>query len=750
MASSSHSNPVPGTSPAPGDFAAGEVIGGNYRVLSLIGRGGMGAVYRVHHLFLDKELALKTLSGDQITDVAWRRFQIEGQAIARLDHPNIIRIYDLGISGQNQPYYVMDVVNGVSLAQLIRDQRALKPEFALPIFRQVSAGLAYAHERGIIHRDLKPANIMLVPNSKAATVAESAALIPTAKILDFGLAKLTDLAGGGASGLTKTGEIFGSPLYMSPEQAQGLNTDLTTDIYSFGCSLYEALTGELPLKGGNALETMLMHQSKVPPRLAQMRPDLDFTPELERMVAKLLAKRPEDRYRSFADIASQLLLMERQTTGISSSSNHSSSGAPDQVARGQSEPDGQYSGEFTNPPAAPLTTKPWFWPSILAGSALFFVLLGSGAYLILTPKKEPPARVSNLALPHAKREAQVQSSHQDLKAKEEINQASAENTTADGKPFNAFDSYNKSSTETPFSSIEGTGVGQQIVFDFGTGPAIGMFKYDLTDDVLQKLGNAWQSNNDPSLKNPYKFGVPAQGKKKFLRSQPLIFIPFVETCNTPALFKRFRKDDLYQLTLANNDYVNSDFLPYIKHLTGLRTLNLNDTDVNDKGLEVIDSLTGLNGLRIDRTKISGQALAKSAVLQRLRYLMYKYGNDISVVIKAIENSPKIIELNLDYDHLTNADLKILARLPKLRKLDINGCDVGLEGLKILATSKSLQNLAIKDPTLTPKSIDVFASMNLAKLEVSGRDWTAAEKARLHVAMAMHTQHCELKIKAENF
>ncbi|MBS1998949.1 MAG: serine/threonine protein kinase, partial [Cyanobacteria bacterium SZAS LIN-2] len=175
----------PTGSKAPGDFAVGEVIAGSYKVLSFIGRGGMGAVYRVKHLFLDKEMALKTLSGDQITEVAWKRFQIEGQAIARLDHQNIIRIYDLGIANGTQPYYAMELVDGMTLGQMLHQQGALPVTFTLRIFRQVAAGLAYAHERGIIHRDLKPVNIMLLPSEKAD--------VPIAKVLDFGLAKLTDL-----------------------------------------------------------------------------------------------------------------------------------------------------------------------------------------------------------------------------------------------------------------------------------------------------------------------------------------------------------------------------------------------------------------------------------------------------------------------------------------------------------------------------------------------------------------------------
>jgi serine/threonine protein kinase len=752
-----------------GDFNVGEVIGGNYRVLTLIGRGGMGTVYRVYHLFLDKEMALKTLSGDQITKMAWKRFQIEGLAIARLNHPNIIRIYDLGIAGHNRPYYVMDVVEGISLAQIIADQGALKPAFALPIFRQVSAGLAYAHDRGIIHRDLKPANIMLVsgantgpkagpkaalqpgPGAGSEQIAKAPASSPstqsvtttTAKILDFGLAKLTDLAGGGASGLTKTGEIFGSPLYMSPEQAQGLSIDQTTDIYSFGCTLFEALTGQPPIKGANAIETLLMHQSKTPPRLSQARPDLEFSPDLERMVAKLLAKKPEDRYPSFADIASQLLLMERsQDMGIRDVYQISTAKP--------SQSDRQMTGEFTNPPPPSLTTRPWFWTTFLAGGALFLTLLGLGSYLLFAPKPDPSLSASNSIVLGTTNQNQPGSTSQ--KPEQRGKNSPAQNIAEDGPKEASVGSttmdkiglYNK---DPHFSSIAGSGSGQLRVFNFPEEQNLGSITFEMGERERKQLSRDWQLSHGTTARDPYYQGVRAQGRQVFPFAAKLGFTPNRQICQTPSIFKNFRSDDLFQLDLSNNDFVNSDFLPYIKHLKGLSLLALNDDEVNDRAIKVLDDLPNLEFISIDDTQISGDALAQSTLIKHISSLSYTAGKDVAKVLKTMKHAQNIIELNLSFNNLTTDDLNTLAGMPKLCKLTINGCHIGDQGLRILAHSKVLTSLNIEDLTLTPASIETFATWNLQKLVISGAGWSNADRGNLHGAMAR--QHCYLNIKAED-
>jgi serine/threonine protein kinase len=280
------------------DFAPGQTIGNDYEVQAWIGAGGMGNVYRVRHKIMHSTYALKTLSIARITETAWRRFQAEAQAIGRMNHPNIVGIYNLGLHQDRLPFYVMDLLQGQTLQDLIQRNGPLDVNSALTMFLEIAAGMSYAHKKGIVHRDLKPPNIFLVENPGVGS--------GKIKIVDFGIAKLTGSNDETLQQLTGAGEICGSPLYMSPEQCEGGKIDARSDIYSLGCTLYESLTGSPPYRGRNAMDTMLMHQGAKVPSLAAAAPDRVFPPGLERAVATMLAKAPMDRHQSMDEVAEDL------------------------------------------------------------------------------------------------------------------------------------------------------------------------------------------------------------------------------------------------------------------------------------------------------------------------------------------------------------------------------------------------------------------------------------------------------------
>ena len=280
------------------ELQEGTVVGGSYRLKGIIGRGGMGVVYLCEHLMIGRQYALKALAPDQINESNWARFHSEGKAIARLDHRNIVKIYDMGSVAQT-PYYVMDLLDGQSLADFIRSNGPLTELQALEIFGQICAGLGYAHQSGIIHRDVKPSNIILINLDDGKNT-------PLVKIVDFGLAKLVGNMASISQSQTATGEVFGSPLYMSPEQCLGAKIDERSDIYSLGCSLFECLTGRPPFVGENAFQTVLMHQNEKPPRLADEFLDREFTPAMEDLVQTMLQKRPAERQQSMAAVAHDL------------------------------------------------------------------------------------------------------------------------------------------------------------------------------------------------------------------------------------------------------------------------------------------------------------------------------------------------------------------------------------------------------------------------------------------------------------
>jgi serine/threonine protein kinase len=294
------------------EFQQGQVVGGRYEVISRLGKGGMGLVYRVKQIFINKEFALKTIDRSCMSAIAVRRFQQEAKTAFSLDHPNIIAVNDFGVLDDQTPFLVMELINGETLGERLTRTGCLKLEQAIPIFVQVCFGLAYAHECGVVHRDIKPNNIMLLKGLPLGVEG-------SVKILDFGIAKFTAHAGGEIQALTQTGEIFGSPLYMSPEQCGGLRVDNRADIYSLGCVFFEALTGAPPFVGETALVTMRKHESEAVPTLKQASLGGEFPAALETIITRMLAKSPDERYQNLGSVAHDLGALLRGDKSATSS-----------------------------------------------------------------------------------------------------------------------------------------------------------------------------------------------------------------------------------------------------------------------------------------------------------------------------------------------------------------------------------------------------------------------------------------------
>lgn len=273
----------------------GQIIDQKYKVLALLGRGGMGAVYLAHHLSLNKDVALKTFVSTNLNEDTRQRFKREAQAIAKLQHRNIVQVFDFGIAEGGLPYYTMEHLDGESVAERIERKGQLELGEALYIFSELCQGLQLCHKNGIVHRDIKPANIFLELQSSTNDA------VATVKLVDFGIAALTDNAVLDNQKLTAAGTVFGSPLYMSPEQSMGKAVDPRSDIYSCGCALFEMLTGKPPFRAASALATMLCHQEVSAPTLASISSERNYPEWLEALVAKLLAKNPEERLQSLTE-----------------------------------------------------------------------------------------------------------------------------------------------------------------------------------------------------------------------------------------------------------------------------------------------------------------------------------------------------------------------------------------------------------------------------------------------------------------
>lgn len=266
----------------------GATLAGKYSIIEVLGSGGMSTVYRAEDEILQRSVAIKVLHPFlSNNEVMIKRFLQEGRAISQLNHPHIVRVHEFGIvDDAQQPYIVMDCVQGESLQQYIRSRGRLSTDEAVLILRQLATALGHAHARGVLHRDLKPSNVMIAAGDDGK---------PAATIVDFGIAKVTR-DNDDASRLTATGEVFGSPMYMSPEQARGMNLDARSDLYSLGCLMYEAVVGKPPVDGANPLELLYNKMNNDAAPVGQEAPNVP--PFLCGVIDRLLQREPDKRFQS--------------------------------------------------------------------------------------------------------------------------------------------------------------------------------------------------------------------------------------------------------------------------------------------------------------------------------------------------------------------------------------------------------------------------------------------------------------------
>gem|GEM_PF-3674597 len=282
----------------PLDALVGRTLGGCI-VGKLLGRGGMGAVYKAQQQSLSRAVALKVMLPGRDADPQFAsRFQREARVVAALNHPHVVQVYDTGRSDDGMLYLIMEFVDGRSLAEVIRDQGALPIPLALAVIRQAAEGLAGAHAKGLVHRDIKPDNLMIDADARV-------------KVMDFGLARPTE--GSGDSSLTMSGMILGTPNYISPEAARGEPADIRADLYSLGVTLWQCIAGKLPFTGPTPVQVLVQHIEAATPDLA------NAVPKCPRPVAdlcqRLLAKRAADRFADPSELVREIHRLEQRLCG---------------------------------------------------------------------------------------------------------------------------------------------------------------------------------------------------------------------------------------------------------------------------------------------------------------------------------------------------------------------------------------------------------------------------------------------------
>jgi tRNA A-37 threonylcarbamoyl transferase component Bud32 len=271
----------------------GSIFAERYEMVDVLGRGGMSTVYKAQHKTLGTFYAIKLMHAHLLDDEPMiKRFQQEAQAAAALAHVNLIQVHDYGVTPEGEPYMVMDFLNGETLERVI-DEHRLSSQECVDLFTKICEGLDHAHKKGVIHRDLKPSNIVLAKG-------ESGEIMP--KVLDFGLAKTSMFQS--TNRLTKSGEVFGTPHYMSPEQCIGTQHDERSDVYSLGCIMYECLSGQAPFDADYPVDLMRKHVDEEPPAFSK---ELGVPDWLAAIVFKAMKKKKASRYQSAMELRNALL-----------------------------------------------------------------------------------------------------------------------------------------------------------------------------------------------------------------------------------------------------------------------------------------------------------------------------------------------------------------------------------------------------------------------------------------------------------
>ncbi len=370
-------NPEPGTQ-----------IGGRYRLIRILGEGGMGVVYLAEHSALGREVALKFLRGQFAEDpVILRRFQREARAASSIRHPGIVDVTDFGDDAEHGVFYTMEFVPGSTSLEEVVQRGPMDLDEVIRVGVGVADALAAAHEAGVIHRDLKPDNILLARRREGP---------PIPKILDFGIAGVVD----DAENLTQTGSVFGTPPYMSPEQCMGRRVDERSDVYAFGIILYRLVTGVLPFRADNMLTLFEMHRSRPPAKPSTLVPQL---PEaLEEVILRCLAKRPEARFQTMNAVSAALsgrevpLETPAPVDDFVTDETMAPDTAPEPRPRGAVAPTttGMTHGELTEPVAQAPSTR-----GRLVGVGFAALALAAAAIFMLRPGAAPTPAAKPAATP---------------------------------------------------------------------------------------------------------------------------------------------------------------------------------------------------------------------------------------------------------------------------------------------------------------------------------------------------------------
>ncbi|MBP6350065.1 MAG: serine/threonine protein kinase [Candidatus Obscuribacter sp.] len=632
-------------------FKSGDIIDNDYTVVKLLGKGGAGQVYMVDQIKLDRKAALKLLNTNQMDETAWKRFQYEAQLIGKLIHSSIVQVYNFGIHQKQLPYYVMELVSGDTLAESIEKYGPVGATEAVDLFIDVCSALDYAHNRGIIHRDVKPANILLVRGEGRHGYR--------AKLLDFGIAKLKSQQNLQTQSLTMAGEVVGSPLYMSPEQCSGEGADERSDIYSLGCTIFETLTGQTPFRGATVMETVMMHFQAPPPAMSNLMQGEYLPKRLEELVQKCLAKAPDDRYQTMAEVASELAALKdtmARSAGFATQKIEQSI-----RAQGPDVEEDVLKGEHKRSKTLLLTTI----------SISVLVAIGAGVWVSGNLKKQGLESVENT---HLQVSRPVPDSN--LTVKDPAQKSIAPNSYLQ-YPIEKRGSllvrhYKLPDKTTLLGELTTLDTKALIALVDKFESPLGQICY-IKPSLLVSEHPEYLDGFDATMPNGISFGMEAEN---------LI------------------------------DRHAADCLKHLKQCQFMFDIDVSSTEFSDSDFVCLEPFKLLRKLNLSQTNITAAGAAKAKCWGVVTDVFFRsLPDDPMPLLKELARRNKLLHLGISHNTLTDEHMKVIGSMTNLIAVDFNQTGLTDDQVAYLATLPKLKGLYLPhNDKLTPKSIPNFAKL----------------------------------------
>ncbi|HVX11158.1 MAG TPA: protein kinase [Pirellulales bacterium] len=715
----------------------------DYRLLRILGRGGMGTVYKAVHTRLDKFVAVKLLSERRTRDEqVVARFQREMKAVGKLQHPHIVAAHDAGeVEGRH--FLAMEYVEGINLLELVRGYGPLPLADACELVRQAALGLDYAHRHALVHRDVKPSNLMLTAQGQL-------------KILDLGLARLNDDTVADSHQLTEASQIMGTIDYMAPEQADNSHTvDGRADIYSLGCTLYMLLVGETPFGGARYLsfaQKLAAHMHALAPSIADKRPDVPK--ELADVVRHTMAKSPEARLATAADVATALakFAVRHDLPALYAAAGHRLDDAP--IALGDwpsgATPEETIPHVLTPAPTPPAAANvPQAARAIdrrhrplVALAALAAGLLGA----VVVIKMRDGSRIA-LDVPGDVESVEVGRTATAAKPGD-IDRSAAEWALAMGGRVDVSvnDEWRRvqKPDELPSQPFGVTVVWLRDGRRFADDELVRLEgltqlrELDLFETSVGDAGLAHLSGlNSLVTLNLRMIRATDAGLKSLsgltnLEGLDIAYVAFTDT----GLGHLTTLKNLRFLQAFTTQRVSDAGLAQLRHLTRLEHLSINPADATDAGLAFVEDLHELQVLDLRDTLVGDEGLTHLASAERLRWLRLGDAKISAEGWRTLSVLPHLTGLFVMRRAPDDRDLSGLAQLDRLEELTITGCDPDDEGMQHLARMTNLKSLSLEPcENITDAGLAHLESLRqLKELKLKGSKVTDAGIARLQAAL----------------